>query len=119
MELRDIAWMRVQWKRFQRVLGGATGVVWLMCCSGIILMGNQEEVQWFWARMSLLFMLASSTAVSLWLFYTAWREMRRLKALAADLRVAQLQAEREKKKRHRGRRKPHDTAPLEPPPVQP
>lgn len=110
MNLRDIAWMRVQWKRFRRVLGGATGVVWLLCCTGIILMGGEEEIQWFWARMALLFMLASSTAVSLWLFFTAWREMRRLKDLAAEIRIEDMQAERDKKKK-RARRRGRHSAP--------
>jgi len=110
MELREIAWMLVQWKRFRRVLGGATGVVWLMCCSGIILLGDEEEIQWFWARMSLLFMLASSTGVSIWLFYTAWREMRELRGLAAEVRLEHMQAARDKKKRQRSHRPP-DPAP--------
>lgn len=111
MDLRDLAWMRAQWKRFRRVLSGATGVVWLMCCTGIILMGGEEETQWFWARMALLFMLASSTAVSVWLFFTAWREMRRLHDLAASIRIEQMEAERQEKKRKRRR-------PAAPPPPQ-
>lgn len=107
MELRDVAWMLVQWKRFRRVLGGATGVVWLMCCTGILLLGGGEEIQWFWARMSLLLMLVSATGVSIWLFITAWREMRRLRDLAAEIRIEQMKAERDKKKRKRGHRDPH------------
>lgn len=104
IELRDITWMIVQWKRFRRVLGGATGVVWLMCCSGIILLGGDEELQWFHARMALLLMLVVSTAVSLWLFVAAWREMRRLDALAAEVRIEEVAEQREQKK-PKGRRR--------------
>ena len=89
----------MQWKRFQRLLGGATGVVWMLCCSGIIFIGGEEDTQWFLARMALVVMLVAATGVSLWLFIVAWRERKSLEALAVDLRVAERNEQRKKKKR--------------------
>ena len=91
--------MRLQWKRFQRLLGGATGMVWLLCCSGIIFIGGEEDTEWFLARMSLVAMLVAATGVSLWLFIVAWRELKSLEALAMDLRQAEREQQRKKKKR--------------------
>ena len=74
LELHDIAWMRLQWKRFKRLLGGATGMVWLLFSSGVLFLPEEEEGEtWFWARISLLVCLFISTVVSLWLYIAARR----------------------------------------------
>ena len=39
-DLRQITWMRSQWKRFRNLIWGATGAIWLICSSGIL----------FWAK---------------------------------------------------------------------
>lgn len=104
VDLRDVAWMRVQWKVFRRILFGATGFVWLLCSSGIILLKDDEQFQWFYARMSLLLMLVVSTGVSLWLFAVAWRELRHLKKMATELQLEQLRAAQEKQEASRRRR---------------
>jgi len=110
VDLRDVAWMRVQWKVFRRILLAATGVVWLLCSSGIILLKDDEQFQWFYARMALLLMLVVSTGVSLWLFVVAWRELRHLRRVARELRLTQLRAEQEERRsshRHSSSRSGH------------
>ena len=89
----------MQWKRFRHLLGGATGIVWLLCCSGIIFIGGEEDTSWFLSRMSLVVMLVASSGVSLWLFIVAWRELRSLEAMAMELREAEREEQRKKKKR--------------------
>jgi len=98
VDLHDVAWMRRQWTVFRRILLGATCVVWLLCSSGIILLRDDEQYQWFYVRMALLVMLLASTAVSLWLFGAAWREIRHLKRVGTEIRLEQLRAEQEKRK---------------------
>ena len=72
LELRDIAWMRLQWKRFKHLLSGATGMVWLLFSSGVPFPPQEEEDETsFWARISLLVYLFISTLVSLWLYIAA------------------------------------------------
>ena len=107
VDLRDVAWMRVQWRVFRRILLGATAVVWLLCSSGIVLLRDDEQFQWFYVRMALLAMLVASTLVSLWLFGAAWRELRHLKQVGTEIRLAQLRAEQEKRKPKRRRRPGH------------
>ena len=105
MQLRDIAWMRLQWKRFKRLLGGATVMVWLLCSSGIIFLPVEEteEVSWFWARIALLVCLVLSTVAGLWLFISARREIKKLERLGAEMRLEEVRAQRERApRRHRG-----------------
>ena len=106
VDLRDVAWMRVQWRIFRRILLGATGVVWLLCSSGIVLLRDDEQYQWFYVRMALLVMLAASTVVSLWLFVVAWRELRHLKHVGTEIQLEQLRAQHEKRQAKRRRRRP-------------
>ena len=84
VDLRQIAWMRLQWKRFRHLLWGATGAVWLVCCSGIIL---AEEDQLL-VRAALLLMLVASTVCSIRLLFTIRRETKALERRAIELRVA-------------------------------
>ena len=90
--------MRVQWRRFRRLLGGATGLVWLMTSAGVIFIGGEEESQWFYARMALMFMLVASTGVSMWLFLAARRELKSLDRLAEELLQEPDEADVPKKK---------------------
>ena len=97
-ELQDIAWMIGQWKRFRRLLGGATGVVWLLCCSGIIFIGGEgEETEWFRTRVAFVVVFFASTGVSIWLFIAAFRELRRLEREARELRRSRGGKQRRKK----------------------
>ena len=88
-DLQDIAWMISQWKRFRRLLGGATGVVWLLCCCGVIFIGGGEEgdvSEWFVTRIAFVVMFIASTGVSSWLFIAAFKELRRLDGEAVEMR---------------------------------
>ena len=96
--------MRVQWKRFRRLLGGATGLVWLMTSAGVIFIGGEEESEWFYARMALMFMLVASTGVSMWLFLAARRELKSLDRLAEEMLQEPDEAEVPKKKKTSKRR---------------
>ncbi len=97
LELRDVAWMRLQWKRFKRLLGGATGMVWLLCSSGVLILPEEEDgVTWFWARISLLVCLFLSTIVSLWLYIAARREIKRLERVSSDMRIEEAKEQRER-----------------------
>ena len=99
-DLRDITWMIRQWKRFRRLLGGATGIVWLLCCGGVIFIGGGEEEaasEWFLTRVAFVVMFIAATGVSIWLFISAWRELRRLEREAQEIRQARGPKQRGKK----------------------
>ncbi len=97
LELRDVAWMRLQWKRFRRLLGGATGMFWLLCSNGVLFLPEEEDGEtWFWARISLLVCLFCSTIVSLWLYIAARREIKRLERVSADMRIEEAKEQRER-----------------------
>ena len=81
--------MRYQWKRFRRLLGGATGFVWLLCCSGVIFIGGEEETEWLMARMALAITADLSTGVSIWLFIVSHRELKKLSDIAVEMRAEQ------------------------------
>lgn len=80
-----------QWKRFRRFLVGATGVVWLLCCGGVIFIGGGEEgdaSEWFLTRVAFVIMFIAATGVSIWLFICALKELKRLEKEAAVMRQA-------------------------------
>jgi hypothetical protein len=83
-DLRQIAWMRQQWRRFRQLLWGATGAVWLLCCTGIIL-ANEEQLL---VRLALLLMLLLSSIYAIRLWLDARREIKGLERQAIELRVA-------------------------------
>ena len=83
LDLRQIAWMRLQWKRFRNLLWGGTGAVWLLCCSGILLVDEGQ----FLVRMALLIMLAVSTVLGVWFLWTARREIKTLERMAIEVRA--------------------------------
>ena len=89
--------MRVQWKRFRRVLKGTTVLIWLMCSGGVIFIGAEEDNQWFYARMALLVMLVASTGVSIWLLLLARRELKGLDQIAQELPQSEETGKRKKK----------------------
>jgi len=92
VDLRQIAWMRLQWKRFRRLLWGALGAVWLVCCSGILLAGEEQLL----VRAALLVMLVASTVCSVVLFLIARRETKALERQALEIR-AEMTRERQAK----------------------
>ena len=97
LELRDFAWMRLQWKRFKRLLGGATGMVLMLCSSGILFLPEEKEGEsWFWARISLLVCLVLTSVVSIWLYIVARREIKRLEALSTEMRLEEARAKQER-----------------------
>jgi len=87
--------MSSQWKRFRRLIWGATGAtgaVWLLCSSGILLLGEEN----FLVRMALLAMFALSTFAAIYLLLVARRESKKLERLAIETR-ARLQEEKAQK----------------------
>ena len=106
LQLRDIAWMRLQWKRFKQLLGGATVMVWLLCSSGILYFSpagteTEDELPWFWIRIALLVCLILSTVVGAWLFFSARREIKKLEALGTEMRLEEARAQQERNPRRR------------------
>ena len=91
-DLRQIAWMRLQWKRFRRLLLGATGAVWVLCSSGILLAGEEE----FLVRIALLAMLVTATGLSLRYFWSAHREIKELERKTIEIRAALIQEKQTK-----------------------
>jgi hypothetical protein len=83
VDLRQIGWMKQQWRRFRQLLFGAVGVIWLFCCAGILF----APADYFWVRMSLLFMLAVSSLYALRLTWVAFRSLRKLDRRAAEIRA--------------------------------
>ena len=92
VDLRQIAWMRLQWKRFRRLLWGATGAIWLVCCGGVLLAGDDQLL----VRAALLLMLVASTACSIRLLLTARRETKALERRAIEMRAALVQEKKAK-----------------------
>ena len=78
------------------MLGGATGMFWLLCSSGVLFLPEEEDGEtWFWTRVSLLVCLFVSTIVSLWLYIAARREIKRLDRVSADIRIEEAKEQRE------------------------
>ena len=84
-DLRQINWMSGQWKRFRRLVWGATGAVWLLCSSGILLLGEED----FLVRMALLAMFLLSTPAAAYLIIVSRRESKTLDRLAIEMRARQ------------------------------
>jgi hypothetical protein len=76
--------MRLQWKRFRRLLWGCTGAAWLLCCAGLVLV----EEEFLLVRLGLLVMLVVVTLLSLYLFLVARREVKALDRQAIEIRAA-------------------------------
>ena len=93
-DLRDIAWMIRQWGRFRRLLSGATVIIWLLCCSGIVFIGGDDDTEWLVTRMALVIMLLAATGVSIWLFVVACKELGRLEIEAKKMRRARSRKQR-------------------------
>ena len=77
--------MLFQWKRFRRMVWLATGAIWVVCCSGILLLPLDDLV----VRLSLLLMLVLCTTTAIVLLVIARRERKRLDRLAIEVRAAQ------------------------------
>ena len=81
VNLRQIAWIRREWKRFLTTLFVATFGVWVFCCLGIVVVGAEYPM----VRLALFFMLLASTGAWAYFSVSSWRELRQLKRLATDL----------------------------------
>lgn len=105
-QLRDIVWIRQQWRTFRRILIGGITAVWVMCTTGIVFLRSDdpEVEQWFYARMALLFMLGAASLVTVWLFARATREISQLGREATEMRLTQIRKDREEKRQQRPRR---------------
>ncbi len=88
-DLRQIYWMRSQWKRFRRILWGCTGAAWLVCCAGIILLGEEQ----FLLLLALVFMFMVVSGLLVYLLIVVRRELKMLERDAIELRAAQSQPE--------------------------
>lgn len=88
-DLRQIYWMRSQWKRFRRILWGSSGAAWLVCCAGIIFLGEEQ----FLLLLALVFMLFVVTGLLIYLLVVVHRELKVLEREAIQLRAAQSQTE--------------------------
>ena len=88
-DLRQIAWMRVQWKRFRRILWGCSGAAWLLCCASIILVGPEQ----FMILVSLVFMFLVVTGVFIYLFFVSRQERKTLEQKAIAIRTALVKGE--------------------------
>ncbi len=86
-DLQQIAWMRVQWKRFRRILWGCSGAAWLVCCAGIIVLGRERV----WLLLALVLMLVVVTGILIYLLFVVRRELKNLEHQAIELRAAQTQ----------------------------
>lgn len=81
-DLQDYVWLRDQWRRFRHILIGTLTAVLILCASGLVLLQDETDPEaWFWARLALMFALVASTAVALWLWVKAGREIRDLPSL--------------------------------------
>ena len=83
-DLRQITWMRGQWKRFRRILWGCSGAAWLLCCAGIIIVGQEQ----FLIMVALAFMFLVVTGVFIYLFFVSRRESKDLERKAIAIRAA-------------------------------
>ena len=92
VDLRQINWMKQQWRLFRRLLCGAVGVVWLFCSAGILL----APPEYFWVRMSMLFMLVLSTLYAVRLTWVTFRNLRALDRRAAEIRAEEALARQQR-----------------------
>ncbi|MEW6749945.1 MAG: hypothetical protein AB1505_03095 [Candidatus Latescibacterota bacterium] len=97
-DLRRIAWLRLQWRSYCRLLWGATASVWLLCATGVVLLGSDR----FIVRAALGFMMLVSTAYTVRLLFHARRQARDLERRAVEVR-SQLLQERQASPVHPGR----------------
>ena len=88
-KLRQIIWMCGQWKRFRRTLLGCSGAAWLLCCAGIILVGEDR----FPVLTALVFLFFGVPAAFIYLMFVARREGKNLERKALAIR-AEMAAEK-------------------------
>ena len=84
VDLRQITWMRAQWKRFSRNFWGCSGAAWLLCCAGIIFVGQKQLPVLI--ALALVFLIV--TGVFIFLFYVSRRESKNLERQAIAFRTA-------------------------------
>ena len=84
LDLRQLTWMVQQWRRFRRLVLAATGAIWVLCCSGVLLLPEED----FIPRIALLAMLILCTGVGIYLTVVARREIKQLERLIIESRTA-------------------------------
>ena len=82
-DLRQIAWMRRQWRRFLLLLWGATALLWPLCLSGALFLGPEAVP----VRLALLAMLALTTGACVRFSREACRRLAELEHQAAAARA--------------------------------
>jgi hypothetical protein len=87
LELKHLTWMQQQWRRFRRLVLGATGAIWVLCCSGVLLLPAEDLIP----RIALLLMLLSCTGVSIYLMLVARREIKDLGRQVIEARAKELE----------------------------
>ena len=78
--------MQQQWRRFRRLVLGATGAIWVLCCSGVLLLPPEDLIP----RIALLLMLLSCTGVSIYLMFVTRREIKDLGRQVIEARAQEL-----------------------------
>ncbi len=105
-DLQDYIWLRDQWRRFRHILIGTLTAVLILCASGLILLHDEADPNaWMYARLALMLALAASTAVAVWLWIKAGREMRDLSLLVTEARLEAAREARETPDKKKGRRR--------------
>ncbi|MDA0337945.1 MAG: hypothetical protein O2782_22480 [bacterium] len=104
-DLQDYVWLREQWRRFRHMLMGGLSAVLILCTSGLLLLRDEEDPAiWFYTRLALMIALVAATAVALWLWIRASREIRNLSQLATEARLEAARQARETNQKKKGRR---------------
>ncbi len=104
-DLQDYVWLREQWRRFRHMLMAGLSAVLILCTSGLVVLRDEEDPQiWFYTRLALMITLVAATAVALWLWIRAGREIRDLSQLATEARLEAARQARETNQKKRGRR---------------
>ena len=89
MELRHLTWMQQQWRRFRRLVLATTGAIWVLCCSGVLILSEEDLIP----RIALLLMLLVCTGVAIYLVLVARREIKDLGRQTIETRAKQLSDE--------------------------
>jgi len=88
LDIRQIGWIRQQWKRFRRLLWGALGGVWLFCCVGILYLTEfQEGIA---LPLAMVIMLVISTVVGAYLHVVVYRRLKELDRMIIERRAEEL-----------------------------
>ena len=85
--------MQHQWRRFRRLVVAAIGAIWVLCCSGLLLLTDENLV----SRIALLLMLLLCTGVAIYLVLAARRQIKKLERQTIEARARQRQEEADRR----------------------